>query len=417
MTTSEKFSRYVLPTYGRFPIAPVRGQGSWIWDEDDVQYLDFCGGIAVTSLGHNHPKLTAAITQQAATLLHCSNLYQIPQQAELAELIIEKCVGLPGKIFFGNSGAEATDGLIKLARRFGGAHPDNDGQPRFEVITFHKSFHGRTLGALSATGQTKIQEGFAPLLPGFKHVPFNDALALQEAITPQTAAILLEPFQGEGGVNGADADFLLAAQRLCKEHNLLLLLDEVQCGFGRTGKMMGWRSILPDLEPDAISWAKGMGGGFPIGAFWVNDRFIGDQQTPLFTVLGPGSHGSTYGGNPLACAASLAVISEILDADLPANALAREKQIRDEISSWNHPGITEVRGSGLLLGIGLNINVLTPPKDKLTSIHLCSLLLKNGLLAPPAGPETIRFLPALNVTEPETATALEILKSTLDTYQ
>ena len=417
MTTSEKLSRYVLPTYSRFPIAPVRGEGSWIWDEDGTRYLDFCGGIAVTSLGHAHPRLSAAITKQAAELLHCSNLYQIPQQADLAELIVDQCLGLPGKIFFSNSGAEANDGLIKLARRFGGASPNKAGQSRYEIITFDKSFHGRTLGAMSATAQAKIHEGYDPLLPGFRYVPFNDALALQQAITPLTAAILLEPIQGEGGVNVAEPDFLLAVQRLCKEQDLLLLLDEVQCGFGRTGNLMGWRSILPELEPDGISWAKGMGGGFPIGAFWVNDRFIGDQQTPLFTVMGPGSHGSTYGGNPLACAASLAVLQEILEAELPANALAREQQIRSEIASWNHPGLTEIRGHGLLLGIGLNLSVLTPPKAKLASIHLCTLLMHNGLLVPPAGPETIRFLPALNVTEEETATALSILKATLDTYE
>jgi len=417
MTITEKLSRYVLPTYGRFPIAPVRGEGAWLWDENEVRYLDFCQGIATCSLGHAHPHLADTISRQAHSLLHCSNLYQIPQQADLAELIVEKCVGIPGKVFFANSGAEANDGLIKLARRFGGAHPNKDGQSRYEVITFHKSFHGRTLGAMSATGQAKIQEGYDPLLPGFTHVPFNDALALQKAITPLTSAILLEPLQGEGGVNVAEADFLLAVKRLCEEHDLLLLLDEVQCGFGRTGQMMGWRSILPDLEPDGISWAKGMGGGFPIGAFWVNDRFIGPQQAPLFTVMGPGSHGSTYGGNPLACAASHAVLNEIIDAKLPANALAREAQIRTEISSWNHPGITTVRGKGLLLGIGLNPNVLTPPQGKLPALHLCTLLLENGLLVPPAGPDTIRLLPPLNVTEEETATALSILKSTLDTYQ
>jgi predicted acetylornithine/succinylornithine family transaminase len=417
MSTSEKLTRYVLPTYGRFPITPVRGEGPWIWDEKDVRYLDFCGGIAVCSLGHCPPSLTDALSRQAETLLHCSNLYQIPQQADLAELIVERCVGLPGKVFFSNSGAEANDGLIKLARRFGGTQRNKDGEARYEVITFGQSFHGRTLGAMSATGQPKIQEGFDPLLPGFKHVPFNDALALQNAITPLTAAVLLEPIQGEGGVNVAEPDFLRAVKRLCDEHDLLLLLDEVQCGFGRTGQMMGWRSILPDLEPDGISWAKGMGGGFPVGAFWVNDRFIGDQQTPLFTVLGPGSHGSTYGGNPLASAASLAVLGEILDQELPANALAREEQIRTEISSWNHPGITGVRGCGLLLGVGLNPTVLTPPKEKTAALHLCSLLMDKGLLVPPAGPETIRLLPPLNISEEDTATALSILKSTLESYQ
>lgn len=414
MTTSEKLARYVLPTYGRFPLTPVRGEGSWISDQDDVQYLDFCCGIAVCSLGHAHPLLAESIARQASQILHCSNLYQIPQQADLAELIVEKCVKLPGKVFFANSGAEANDGLIKLARRFGSAQPNKDGHARYEVITFNQSFHGRTLGSMSATGNPKIQEGYDPLLPGFVHVPFNDALAVKQAITPLTAAILLEPVQGEGGVNVAEADFLLAVKRLCEEHNLLLLLDEVQCGFGRTGNMMGWRSIVPELQPDGISWAKGLGGGFPIGAFWVNDRFVGEDTTPLFTVMGPGSHGSTYGGNPLACAAAHTVLKEILDSRLADNAAELEQLIRSEIDSWQHPAITEVRGLGLLLGIGLNPEVIAPPESKSPALHLCSLLIDNGLLVPPAGPNTIRLLPPLNLTTEDARHALAILKTTLD---
>ena len=414
MTTSEKLARYVLPTYGRFPITPVRGEGSWLWDEEDVRYLDFCCGIAVCALGHAHPHLAEAIGRQATRLLHCSNLYQIPQQADLAELIVERCVNLPGKVFFSNSGAESNDGLIKLARRFGGAQPNRNGAARYEVIAFGQSFHGRTIGSMSATGNPKIREGYDPLLPGFVHVPFNDALAVKQAITPLTAAILLEPIQGEGGIHVAEPDFLLAVKRLCDEHNLLLLLDEIQCGFGRTGNMMGWRSIIPDLEPDGISWAKGLGGGFPIGAFWVNDRFVGDTHTPLFTLMGPGSHGSTYGGNPLACTAAHAVLNEILDNHLATNASELEQVIRAEIESWHHPAITEVRGRGLLLGIGLEGKVVNPPEGKTPALHLCSLLMKNGLLVPPAGPDTIRFLPPLNLTEDEARQALEILKATLD---
>jgi predicted acetylornithine/succinylornithine family transaminase len=414
MTTTEKLSRYVLPTYGRFSIAPIRGEGVWLWDSSGARYLDFCCGIAVCALGHSHPRLTAALSHQAGQLLHCSNLYEIPQQADLAELIVERCVGLPGKMFFSNSGAEANDGLIKLARRFGLATPNKNGDARYEIITFTKSFHGRTLGSMAATGQDKIKEGFAPLLPGFVHVPYNDALSVKEAINHNTAAVLLEPIQGEGGVHVAEPDFLLAVKRLCEDHDLLFLLDEVQCGFGRSGNMMGWRSIVPAIEPDAISWAKGMGGGFPIGGFWVSDRLLSDDTTPLSSVLGPGSHGSTYGGNPFACTASHAVLTEILDHHLPANAADREQQIRREIASWNHPAITQIRGLGLMLGIGLQTELLNAPDGTTPAIHLCTRLMANGLLVPPAGPDTIRFLPPLNLSDEEADHGLSILRATLD---
>ena len=414
MTTTEKLSRYVLPTYGRFSIAPIRGEGVWLWDSSGARYLDFCCGIAVCALGHSHPRLTAALSHQAGQLLHCSNLYEIPQQADLAELIVERCVSLPGKMFFSNSGAEANDGLIKLARRFGLATPNKNGDARYEIITFTKSFHGRTLGSMAATGQDKIKEGFSPLLPGFVHVPYNDALAVKEAINHNTAAVLLEPIQGEGGVHVAEPDFLLAVKRLCEDHDLLFLLDEVQCGFGRSGNMMGWRSIVPAIEPDAISWAKGMGGGFPIGGFWVSDRLLGDDTTPLSSVLGPGSHGSTYGGNPFACTASHAVLTEILDHHLPANAAEREQQIRREIASWNHPAITQIRGLGLMLGIGLRTELLNAPDGTSPAIHLCTKLMANGLLVPPAGPDTIRFLPPLNLSHEEADHGLSILRATLD---
>ncbi len=415
MTTAEKLSRYVLPTYARFPVSPVRGQGTWLWDEDGKRYLDFCSGIATCTLGHGHPGLVEALCRQAGKLIHCSNLYQIREQAELAEFMVEQCVQLPGRIFFGNSGAEANDGLIKLARRFGHARPDRDGNPRYEVLTFSRSFHGRTLGSMAATAQTKIQEGFSPLLPGFRYVEFNNASALREAIRPETAAILLEPIQGEGGVHVAERDFLQAADRLRREHDLLLLLDEVQCGLGRAGQMMGWRSIEPAVEPDGISWAKGLGGGFPIGALWVSDRPIDDDATPLFGVLGSGSHGSTFGGNPLACTAAHAVLREVLSNDLPARAVTLEARIRKEIASWNHPGISGVRGKGLLLGVGLNPAALATPDGVFASVHLCNLFADAGLLVPPAGGDTIRLLPPLNVAEEEIDQALAILKSTLDT--
>lgn len=405
----------ILATYARFPLTLVKGEGSRVWDEQGSSYLDFCAGIAVCSLGHCHPIIVEAIEKQARTLIHVSNLYYTEPAAHLAQLISD-LVEIPGKTFFANSGAEANDGLIKLARRFGNHTPDPvSGQARSEIITFNKSFHGRTLGGIAATGQQTIKEGFDPLLPGFQHVPFNEIKSLTEAVGPATCAILLEPIQGEGGVNPATPEFLEGVARLCRSANLLLLLDEVQCGFGRLGEMMGWRALgAPDIQPDGISWAKGMGGGMPIGSFWVNDRPIDEDHTALSSLLGPGSHGSTYGGNPLQAQTSLAVLNEIAKADLPANATAREQQIRDTIASWNHPAIAGVRGKGLMLGIALNPEQVNAPEGKTSAVHLCGELLKNKLLVPPAGPDAIRFLPPLNITAAEAAEALTILKNTLD---
>jgi acetylornithine/succinyldiaminopimelate/putrescine aminotransferase len=352
-----------------------------------------------------------AIREQAGTLLHVSNLYRIPQQEELARVIVEDHVKLPGKVFFANSGAESNDGLIKTARKFGHARPLPDGSPRYEVLSFTKSFHGRTLGGINATGQDKVKEGFDPMLPGFRHLPFNDLAALEAAISPITAAILLEPVQGEGGVNVATPEFLRGVAALCKKHDLLLLLDEVQVGFGRCGPTMAWRAIAPEVQPDAISWAKGMGGGFPIGAFWLSDRPVDASGKTLSSLMGPGSHGTTYGGNPLACAASLAVLAEVTEKNLEANVLRQEQRIRATIASWQSPAITEVRGLGLLLGIGLDVTQFAVPEGKLPAAYLCGKLLEAGLLVPPAGPETIRLLPPLNVTDAEVDEALSIFRS------
>ena len=412
MTTTEKLNKFVLGTYGRFPVNLVKGEGARVWDEEGKAYLDFCMGIATCSLGHTHPRLVEAIKSQAAELLHCSNLYGIKPQADLAELIVTKSVHLPGKVFFSNSGAEANDGLIKLARRFGHAYPQSSGEARYEVITCSQSFHGRTLGSMSATGQSKIHEGFDPLLPGFRYVPFNDLSALAEAVTPATAAVLFEPIQGEGGVNVATKEFIEGAAQLCRQQDLLLLLDEVQCGFGRCGDLMGWRAIAPEVRPDGISWAKGMGGGFPIGAFWTADRTAADG-TPLSPLLGPGSHGSTYGGNPLACAASHAVLSEIIDEDLANHAKKTGAMIKETVLGWNHPAVTEVRGEGLLLGIGLDNNDIPTAEGQTAALALCLRALDLGLLTVPAGPDTVRLLPPLNVTEDEIAEALTLLAKAL----
>ncbi|MEI8038081.1 MAG: aspartate aminotransferase family protein [Verrucomicrobiota bacterium] len=413
MTTTETFQQHVLPTYGRFPLVPVRGEGCRLWDETGKSYLDFCTGIAVCALGHCHPRVVAAIREQAGKLLHVSNLYQIPQQAELAEEINTHHVRLAGKVFFSNSGAEANDGLIKSARRFGHQRPQPDGAPRFEVITFLQSFHGRTLGSLSATGQAKIQEGFDPLLPGFRYLPYNDIAALEAGIHPETAAILLEPIQGEGGVNAATPEFLRAVARLCHKHDLLLLLDEVQTGFGRCGDAMAWRMIAPEIIPDGISWAKGMGGGVPIGAFWLNDRAIDATGTPLSSLMGPGSHGSTYGGNPLVCAASLAVLREIREQELATHAILMEVRIRETIRAWKLPVITEVRGHGLLLGVRIDPDRILTPEGKTPALVVVTELMARGLLLVPAGPHTIRLLPPLNVTEAEVDEALAILRGVL----
>ena len=416
MSTAETFQQHVLPTYGRFPLVPVRGQGCRLWDDAGKCYLDFCMGIAVCSLGHCHPRLVEAIRHQAGELLHCSNLYQIPLQAELAEEINMHHVRMPGKNFFSNSGAEANDGLIKSARRFGHKRPQPDGAPRYEVITFLQSFHGRTLGGMSATGQAKIQEGFDPLLPGFRYLPFNDLAALENAIRPETAAIMLEPIQGEGGVNSATPEFLRAVAEVCKQHDLLLFFDEVQTGFGRCGDAMAWRTIAPEIKPDGISWAKGMGGGVPIGAFWLSDRSIDDSGTALSSLMGPGSHGSTYGGNPLVCAASLAVLKEIREKGLAANALLQEVRIRETVRSWKLPIITEVRGKGLLLGIALDPALIPTPEGKTAALVVVGKLMERGLIVPPAGPNTFRLLPPLNVSASEIDEALAIIHAVLTEF-
>ena len=407
---------HILQTYGRFPLTLVKGAGTRVWDDQGRAYLDFCTGIAVCSLGHSPAVLVEAIRRQAATLIHCCNLYHIPQQEELARMIVEDLVRIPGKVFFSNSGAESNDGLIKSARRFGHARPQPGGAPRYEILSFTKSFHGRTLGGISATGQDKVKEGFDPLPTGFRHLPFNDAAALAAAIRPETVAILLEPVQGEGGVNVATAEFLREVKDLCVKHDLLLLFDEVQTGFGRCGGPMAWREIAPELEPDGISWAKGLGGGFPIGAFWLSDRLI-DETRGLSSLMGPGSHGTTYGGSPLACEAALAVLRETSDARIIDKVHARSARIRATIESWKHPLVTGVRGLGLLLGIGLRVERMTVPEGRMPSIHLSGELLRHGLLAPPAGPETLRLLPPLNVTEAEVDEALAILRATLDSLQ
>ena len=385
-----------MPTYARFPLALVRGEGARVWDEQDRCYLDFTSGIAVNSLGHAHPAIRDAMSAQAGTLVHTSNLYLTRPQAELARRLVGY-VGLPGKIFFGNSGAEANEGLYKLARKHGAP------QGRHEIITLDGSFHGRTLGGIAATGQLKVKLGFGPPVDGFINVPAHLA-CVQNAVNEKTAAIMVEPIQGEGGVRPLPADFLRALRALCDEHGLLLLYDEVQCGLGRTGHWCGWHATgAQDAEPDAVSWAKGIGGGFPLGAFWARD--------PFADLLGPGTHGTTYGGSPLACAASNAVFNTIEEEKLLANARERGAQLRAAAQAI--PLVREVRGAGLLLGVEIGDFRPLEGEEGTPALRLTKRLNAAGLLVVPAGEQTVRLLPPLNVSADECDEAMAILRGVL----
>jgi predicted acetylornithine/succinylornithine family transaminase len=361
------FDQYVMPTYGRYPLVLVRGKGSRVWDADGKEYLDFGGGIAVNVLGH--AALRDALARQADILIHCSNLYYTAPQGLLAKKLVE-LVGVPGKCFFCNSGGEANEALYKLARKFGNG--------RYEILTFLNSFHGRTLAGISATGQEKVKKGFEPMVDGFRHVPFNDLDAVTKAVGPKTAAILIEPIQGESGITPARPEFLRGLRRLCDEKNLLLMYDEVQCGIGRTGEFCAWRAIAPDAVPDAMSWAKGLAGGFPIGAIWV--------RQPYADLLGPGSHASTFGGTPLACAVSLAVLDEVVK--LLPNVRELGRYLMEKLRQLP---VKEVRGLGLMIGVDTGLE----------NKPLVAKLADAGLLVIPAGTQTVRFLPALNITKAE----------------
>ena len=414
-------SRYTVPNYGRLALVPERGQGTWLWDETGRQFLDFGGGVAVTSLGHCPPAITQALAEQGSKLIHCSNWYQIRGQGELGQFITETVMDHPGKSLFCNSGAEANEALIKLARKFGHATPLADGTPRTHILTFNNSFHGRTYAGISATGQEKVKIGFAPLLPGFTHLPYNDLDAVQAALTPETVAILLEAVQGEGGVNIATPEFLRGLSKICQDHNILLLMDEVQAGLGRCGHWCGWKPITPEITPDAVSWAKGIGGGFPIGAAWIKQRPItttpGDPD--LCDLLGPGTHGTTYGGSPLACAVALAVLKEIKESRLCEHSATTGQEIIATVSAWHHPLIRTIRGLGLLIGFELDPTVMArrttwKEADGLASIHLVKALMAEGLLTVAAGPLVVRWLPPLNVTPEEVQTALTIFQRVLN---
>jgi acetylornithine/N-succinyldiaminopimelate aminotransferase len=393
-TLSSLYSDYVMPTYGRFDLDIARGSGCRVWDFEGREYLDFGGGIAVCSLGHAHPEITRAVTGQASTLVHTSNLYRTAPQAELARRLVE--IAGSGKVFFCNSGAEANEGLIKLTRKFGNA------SGRYEILTFENSFHGRTMAGISATAQEKIKKGFAPLLDGFVHLPFRDLNAVSAAIGPKTAAILIEPVQGEGGIHIASAGFLRGLRRICDENDLLLLFDEIQCGLGRTGDWCGWKSLDPNLSPDGVSWAKGIANGFPLGAFWAA------SGRGLCDLLGPGTHGTTYGGNPVCCAAALKVM-EIVERDgLRKNVGVQGARLRDGLLAIKSSRIREVRGLGLMVGFEL-----TEGSEPNVAIPFVKKLIAAGLLAIPAGERVVRLLPPLNVAAAEVDEALEKIRSSL----
>ena len=393
--TESLYDQFVLCSYAKAPLTLVRGEGRRVWDDRGRCFLDFSSGIAVTAVGHAHPEWTRRVAAQAATLAHVSNLFRNPAQGQLAGRIVAKAG--PGRVFFCNSGTEANEALIKLSRLHGCKVSGQEGV-RHGVIVADHAFHGRTFGGMSATPQEKIQAGFRPLVPGFKVARFNDLESFRSQVDDTTSAILIENIQGEGGIHGCTPEFLQGLRRLCDEHDLLLLIDEVQCGIGRTGTLFSFEAA--GITPDAFSLAKGLGGGFPIGAMWVAAK-----HAALFK---PGSHGSTFGGNPLACAAALATLdiieSEGLLAHVQATGGAWLEQLRG-IAREFPSVLVDARGRGLLLGVELHARL--QPAD------LVGALRDRGLLAVAAGGNCVRLIPALNVTAAEIAEATKILRDAL----
>jgi acetylornithine aminotransferase/acetylornithine/N-succinyldiaminopimelate aminotransferase len=401
----ERFQKNVVPTYARFDLALDHGEGSRVWDVNGKCYLDFGGGIAVCALGHAHPEITRALTEQSRKLVHVSNLYFQEPQGGLAE----KLAGLigPGKMFFCNSGSEANEGLFKLARKFG--HDEG----RFEILTAENSFHGRTLAGISATGQAKVKKGFEPMAPGFRHIPFNDLTAARAALSPATAAILIEGVQGEGGVMPASPEYLLGLRQLCDEKKLLLLMDGVQCGHFRTGRFQSFQRILEETPgganflPDGIAMAKSLGGGFPMGAFWV--------RQPWADLLGAGTHGTTYGGSPLACAVGLKVL-EVIERDHLADQARQTgeflKTALEDLAGKHPEVLTQVRGFGMMIGFELAGEIPAfSASDKAPAIQFINRLHEAGLLAIPSGTKIIRLLPALNLSREEASEGMRIIES------
>ena len=393
----------VIPTYARFPITLTHGKGCHVFDADGKRYLDLGAGIATACLGHGHRELATALAEQAGKLTHVSNLYYTEPQGLLAEKLV-KYAGGSGKVFFCNSGAEANETLFKLARLNG------EEKGKFEILTTLGSFHGRTLAGIAATGQPKVKEGFAPEVEGFRHVPYGNLDAMREAITPATGAILVEPIQGESGIHCAVPEYLLGLRALCNERNLLLILDEVQCGHFRTGKFYGWQTIMadhPDFAPDACSMAKSLAGGLPMGAIWASK--------PLQDLLGPGKHGTTFGGTPLICAGALKAL-EIIERDgLAQNAAKLGAYLKEQIEKLitNYPGVLKkVRGVGLMIGVVLAKDITAFAQSKRpASVQMVQRLHDAGLLTIPAGADVFRLLPALNLTKEDADEGLALIES------
>jgi predicted acetylornithine/succinylornithine family transaminase len=379
---------YVLGTYAP-DLMLVKGDGAWVWDIDGNKYLDFASGISVCNLGHCHPRVTAAIREQAGKLVHVSNLYYNENQPRLAALISQNSFG--GRVFFANSGAEANEGLIKFARKWGSE------SGRHEIICMNDSFHGRTLATLAATGRAKYRKGFAPDVEGFVFADFNDLESVKAKVGPQTVAVLCEPVQGEGGIVPADPEFLQGLRALCDEKNLLLLFDEVQCGMGRTGHMFAYQGY--GVEPDGMSMAKALGNGFPMGAFELQAKHEG--------ILVPGTHASTFGGTPLACAAGIAVFEAFAEEQILDNVQTVGKHLRESLAALcdKYEAVETVRGAGLMIGIvveaGLDLKpVLAKAKEA-------------GLLALTAGENVLRLLPPLTITIEQADEAVRILDTAL----
>ena len=391
------FNDSVMTTYARFPLALERGAGCRVWDTEGQEYLDFVAGIATCTLGHAHPALVETVTRQIQTLHHVSNLYYIPVQGHLAKWLIEHSCA--ERVFFCNSGAEANEGAIKLARKYAHKVLQID-EP--VILTANASFHGRTLATITATGQPKYQKDFSPLVPGFYYVPYNDIEAVETAITELdagdrgVAAILLEPLQGEGGVRPGDIAYFQRIREICDETGILLMLDEVQVGMGRSGKFWGYENL--GIEPDVFTSAKGLGGGIPIGALMCK-KFC--------DVFQPGDHASTFGGNPFACAAALCVCETLERENLLQNVQERGEQLRAGLRAIaaTYPNcFAEVRGWGLINGMEMSADT------QLTSADVVKAAIAEGLLLVPAGPKVIRFVPPLIVTEAEVDTALQAVE-------
>jgi predicted acetylornithine/succinylornithine family transaminase len=387
----EMESKYLMRTFKRVPVILERGEGVYVWDDKGNKYLDMVGGWAVNSIGHCHPVILKALNEQAAKLIQVSNQFYTIPQLELAKLLIEKsCLD---RVFFCNSGAEANEGAIKLARRYGKLHLNG----AFEIITTYGSFHGRTLAMVAATGQSKFQEPYVPLPNGFVNVEYNDIEAIKKATNSNTCAIMLEPVQGEGGVNVPEVSYLKEIRKWCDEKNILLILDEIQTGIGRLGKMFGYE--LFGVEPDIMTLAKGMGGGVPIGAILATDK------AAVFT---PGEHGSTFGGNPLICATSLSVLRYIIDNNLCEQAKNRGEYLKDKLNTLKteYDFIKEIKGTGLLIGIVFTSDI---------SERLVLKCLESRLLVNAVKPNIMRFMPPLIIEENHIDEAVNKLKEVFET--